>query len=164
MIRPFTHILTAGAVVALSAAFVGGSATPSEADEQYCHERAQQYADRKTRGKGTVGGALVGGTVGAIIGKVVGGNTGAGVGALVGGSTGALVGTDRENARYRAIYNRAYNRCLDRVSYQQQPVVNHVAPEPWSDAWYDYCAAKYRSFNPATGQFLSYSGEYKLCR
>ncbi len=37
-------------------------------------------------------------------------------------------------------------------------------PEPWSDAWYDYCFRRYRSFNPETGYFKSYSGRYIFCR
>lgn len=37
-------------------------------------------------------------------------------------------------------------------------------PRPWTPAWYRYCAAKYRSFNPETGYYLSYSGRYKFCR
>jgi hypothetical protein len=39
-----------------------------------------------------------------------------------------------------------------------------TVPEPWTPAWYSYCAAKYRSFDPRTGQFLSYSGDYRFCR
>lgn len=40
----------------------------------------------------------------------------------------------------------------------------YAAPQPWSGEWYRYCAAKYRSFNPKTGYFLAYSGQYKFCR
>lgn len=31
-------------------------------------------------------------------------------------------------------------------------------------AWLDYCRSKYRSFNPATGMYRTYSGEYRPCR
>jgi uncharacterized protein YcfJ len=161
----------AAAVVAVSAAFTLGASTSAQANEQYCDEQAHEYASQHTRGRGTVGGALVGGTVGAVIGKIVGGNTGAGVGALVGGSTGAIVGTDREQRRYEALYYEAYENCVEEVSYRQDRRRN-TGParvqagtyEPWSEEWYDYCEAKYRSFNPQTGEFLSYSGEYKMCR
>ncbi len=168
-IRAIRSVVGAAVVVAASAAVVGGTSTSAQANERYCDEQAQEYASYHTRrGGGTVGGALVGGSVGAIIGKVVGGNTGAGVGALVGGSTGAIVGTDRENRRYEALYNKAYTDCMQEVSYRQdRPRPQRVqagAYEPWTDEWYDYCAAKYRSFNPQTGEFLSYSGEYKMCR
>jgi hypothetical protein len=37
-------------------------------------------------------------------------------------------------------------------------------PAPWTPAWYAYCEAKYRSFNPRTGMFLGYDGQYHLCR
>jgi hypothetical protein len=37
-------------------------------------------------------------------------------------------------------------------------------PAPWSPAWYRYCSSKYRSFNPDTGYFRTYSGNYKFCR
>ena len=42
--------------------------------------------------------------------------------------------------------------------------VYRYRPEPWTPEWYDYCAAKYRSFNPQTGYYLSYSGRYRFCR
>lgn len=36
--------------------------------------------------------------------------------------------------------------------------------QPWTPAWYRYCSNRYRSFNPNTGYFLAYSGEYRFCR
>ncbi len=162
--------LSAAAVVTLSTVFIGGMTTPSQANEAFCDERAHQYASRHARGDKTIGGALVGGTFGAIIGRVVGGRNGTGIGALIGGSTGAIIGADRRNRDYEALYDDAFARCMDRVSYKQkkrraEPVQLHeVAPEPWSEEWYDYCHAKYRSFNEETGEFLSYSGEYRMCR
>lgn len=159
-------IRTLGAVaaLALSAAFIAGTGSMAQAtDDAYCDQRAHDYASRHTRGKGTVGGALVGGTFGAIVGKVLGGNKGAGVGALVGGTTGAVVGTDHEDKRYAALYDQAYQDCLERAGYREQPVYAE-GPEPWTNEWYEYCSAKYRSFNAETGEFMSYSGEYKFCR
>lgn len=41
---------------------------------------------------------------------------------------------------------------------------SYVSLEPWSPGWYRACARKYRSFNPDTGRYLSYSGRYKICR
>ena len=115
MIRPFTrtHVLAAALIGAVAA--LGGTSTPAKADSAYCNDYAHRIAADYTRGNRAVGGALVGGTFGAIIGKVIGGNTGAGVGALIGGSTGAVVGADRDDRRYRAIYNDAYYRCMDGV-------------------------------------------------
>lgn len=166
MIRPLARTQFVVAVMALGAVALGTSSTPGAADSQYCQEYAQSVAHDRTRGKGTLGGALVGGTLGAVVGKVVGGKKGTGVGALVGGTTGALVGTDRDNRRYEAIYQDAYADCMQQASNTAQPAAtyNTYAPEPWTEEWYDYCAAKYRSFNPQTGEFLAYSGEYKQCR
>src|SRR5688572_20770458 len=31
-------------------------------------------------------------------------------------------------------------------------------PPPWTPEWYDYCAYRYRSFNPNTGYFMGYDG------
>jgi hypothetical protein len=47
-------------------------------------------------------------------------------------------------------------------SYYAPPrVVYYTA---WTPAWYTYCKTKYRSFNPHTGRYLTYSGEWHLCR
>ncbi|WP_319775551.1 BA14K family protein [Breoghania sp.] len=35
---------------------------------------------------------------------------------------------------------------------------------PWTPQWRGYCEARYRSFNPATGYFLGYDGQYHFCR
>ena len=35
--------------------------------------------------------------------------------------------------------------------------------EPWTDAWYDYCEARYRSFNPRTGTYRGYDGKNHFC-
>ena len=83
-------VLGVATVVAVSAAFIGGTSTSAKADERYCDEQAHEYASHHTARQGyRRRPRWSGGTVGAIIGKVVGGGTGAGVGALVGGSTGA---------------------------------------------------------------------------
>lgn len=38
-----------------------------------------------------------------------------------------------------------------------------TAPAAQTPEWYEYCAAKYRSFNPETGMYLAYSGQYRMC-
>ena len=35
--------------------------------------------------------------------------------------------------------------------------------EPGSEAWNEYCAAKYKSFNPDTGTYNSHSGKERRC-
>lgn len=42
--------------------------------------------------------------------------------------------------------------------------VYYNRPAPWTPAWYAYCDARYRSFNPTTGHFLGYDGHYHFCR
>lgn len=38
-----------------------------------------------------------------------------------------------------------------------------VALAPWSDGWYQYCSRKFRSFNPRTGYYRSYSRGNVFC-
>ena len=35
--------------------------------------------------------------------------------------------------------------------------------EPWSPEWYDYCRAKFRSFDDRNGTFLGYDGQRHFC-
>lgn len=35
---------------------------------------------------------------------------------------------------------------------------------PWTPGWYAYCKGKYKSFNPSTGMYLSYNGQYYFCK
>jgi hypothetical protein len=45
-----------------------------------------------------------------------------------------------------------------------QPAMGYgYRPEPWSQEWYAYCENRYRSFDPSTGYFLGYDGEYHFC-
>ena len=68
------------------------------------------------------------------------------VGALIAGSANRHYHAPRRHYRtHRKVYHRG-------------------RPQPYTNAWYRYCAAKYRSFDPASGTFMSYSGVRKLCR
>ena len=40
----------------------------------------------------------------------------------------------------------------------------YYRPRPWTPEWYDYCMSKYRSFNPETGYYRTYSGRLRFCR
>jgi hypothetical protein len=40
----------------------------------------------------------------------------------------------------------------------------YVGPTAWSPDWYDYCAQRYRSFNPRTGYFMGYDGQPHFCQ
>lgn len=35
--------------------------------------------------------------------------------------------------------------------------------EPWTPEWYDYCSARYRSFNSRTGTYVGYDGRSHFC-
>lgn len=72
------------------------------------------------------------------------------VAAGIGFVAGAIVGT-------AASHNRVYHT-------SPTTVVVHGGLQPWTPAWYSYCSQRYRSFNPNTGYFLAYSGNYVFCR
>ncbi len=79
-----------------------------------------------------------------------------GVGIAGGLAAGAIIGSALSQPRYVApppVYYRP----------APAPVVSY-RPAPWTPAWYNYCHSKYRSFNPNTGYFLAYSGQYTFCR
>lgn len=74
----------------------------------------------------------------------------------VAGAVGFVAGT---------IIGSAVTAHQPRVVYAQpQTVVVHGGLQPWTPAWYSYCSQRYRSFNPQTGYFLAYSGQYTFCR
>ncbi len=51
------------------------------------------------------------------------------------------------------------------VYVEPAPVVVYDArPVPWTEEWYDYCASRYRSFDPVSGTFQPYHGYRRLCR
>lgn len=60
-----------------------------------------------------------------------------------------------------------------RYVYRDAPVYHRAAPravyaggryEPWSRAWYNYCSARYRSFDGRSGTFQPYNGPRQFCR
>ena len=44
------------------------------------------------------------------------------------------------------------------------PVTYYGSPRAWTPQWRAYCTSRYRSFNPRTGYFLGYDGDYHFCR
>ena len=82
--------------------------------------------------------------------------------AAVGFAAGALLGSALAQPRY-------YVPAPVYVAPAPPPV--HVAPapvvylyQPWTPEWYAYCRGKYRSFDPGTGYYLGYDGQYHFCR
>lgn len=47
---------------------------------------------------------------------------------------------------------------------QAQPAYRGAPVAAGSEDWYRYCSAKYRSFNPQTGMYRGYDGQYHACR
>ncbi|MCT4656543.1 MAG: BA14K family protein [Cohaesibacter sp.] len=75
------------------------------------------------------------------------------VGAITGLAVGAIA-THASSHRHNGHYHRNYNGHTH----------HYGRPAPWTAAWYDYCSARYRSFNPRTGYFITYSGRARFCR
>lgn len=84
---------------------------------------------------------------------------------LFGFAAGAVVGSTLSTPRYYAPrpYYAPRTYYAPRPYYDPSPVY-YAKPAPWSPAWYRYCSAKHRSFNPNTGYFLGYDGRHHFCR
>jgi hypothetical protein len=128
-------------------------------------------------------GGLLGGAAGAIIGGAAGGGRGAAIGAIIGGTTGAVIAAEGQR---RGAYYYWRNGC-----YVQRPDGAYVAvapgycapaayyppPPPPAAAYYppppppppaqvgavDYCAQRYRSYDPASGTYLGFDGVRHPC-
>lgn len=86
-------------------------------------------------------------------------NTGA---AIAGGFVaGAIVGSALSGPRY---YQPAPQYYYAPRRQYVAPAPVYYRPAPWSPAWYQYCSTKYRSFNPQTGYFITYSGKHRFCK
>ncbi len=149
----------AALVIAMTTFASGPAFSQSSA---HCDRYARDFASRVTAGggagdafRGGIGGAIGG----AVIGGLLGGGRGAGTGALIGGGIGVITGAARGSAEWQAAYEDAYDDCM---SEPRGPV--HSTPAAFTPEWYDYCAAKYRSFNRDTGNYRTFSGETKRCR
>ena len=109
-----------------------------------------------------LGGAILGGGLGAIIGGAAGGGRGAAIGAIIGATTGAAIAAQGERRGDYWYY--------DRGCYMQQPDGSYVvvAPRycvaeegpPVGDEW---CARRYRSYDPESGTFMGRDGRRHPC-
>jgi hypothetical protein len=122
----------------------------------YCDAYARDYANHHTRaGQSIVGSAVAGAIGGALLGGIISDKPGKG--AAIGAGVGTAAGALNSSARWQDNYAYAYRRCMstDNVAHRLRP---------GSEAWYEYCEEKYRSFDPDTGMYLSNSGYWKPCR
>jgi len=139
----------------------GMDVTPASAQSRFCDREASRYASRQPGpGEQAFAGGILGGLTGAIIGGAIGGKKGLRRGAIIGGGVGIVGGLARGSSEWQRAYDYAYAECMDR---RARPAAIR-RPAPWSDAWYEYCTAKFRSFNPDTGKYRTYGGEYRMCR
>jgi BA14K-like protein/YmgG-like glycine-zipper protein len=147
------------AAVGLSAGLLCAAAVPALArSSSYCDAYARDYANRTTHsGENVVGSALTGAIGGAVLGGILGGKDDVGKGALIGAGVGTTAGAVSSSGRWRRNYEYAFDRCMSSGQTAGRPT-------PGSEEWYDYCEAKYRSFNPDTGMYRSASGGWKPCR
>jgi hypothetical protein len=81
---------------------------------------------------------------------------------IIGFGAGAILGGALAQPRYGYYPGPVYVEPAP-VYVRPAPVYTY-APAPWTPEWYDYCEDRYRSFNPRTGYFLGYDGQYHLCR
>jgi Ni/Co efflux regulator RcnB len=74
---------------------------------------------------------------------------------------GAIANQPRYEERRVYVEPDYYPEPEPRVIYRQPVVVPSY--EPWTQSWYDYCARRYRSFNPNSGTFVGYDGREHFC-
>jgi hypothetical protein len=118
-----------------------------------------------------LGGALFGGAAGAILGGAIGGGRGAAIGAILGAGTGAVIAAEGQRRANGYYYydNGCYIQRQDGAWMQVHPnYCSGGAPAPAAVAApggdaVAYCMQKYRSYDPASGTFLSRDGIRKPC-
>jgi uncharacterized membrane protein len=108
------RILISAVVIAVAVVGLSNS-VDAKTKSAICREKAERYADRMVRDNqagDVVGGAVVGGLLGAGVGAVVGGNKGVGTGAAVGAGVGALSGAARNSDSWHRYYEDRYYDCM----------------------------------------------------
>jgi len=90
--------------------------------------------------------------------------------AILGIIGGALIGSAIANSNNQPRYvapRRSYTPNVfppaPRVYQQRRAVTYNGSLQPWSRGWYQYCDAKYRSFNPQKGTYRGYDGLDHFC-
>lgn len=149
-------MLAAGALAMLfaTAPNVAQAQSLSERCEDQAYRVAYRDGSRNRIGESAVGGAIVGGVLGAILGNGKGKNIVGG--AIAGTATGAVLGAAGSGNGYidRRAYRRAYRDCINRGRV--------VRVRQYDDA-VEYCLSRYRSYNPDTGLYRTFSGRLRAC-
>jgi hypothetical protein len=79
---------------------------------------------------------------------------------IFGFAAGALLSGAFAQPRYR-YYDEPIYVAPPPVIYQPGPV--YYRAQPWTPEWYESCDRRYQSFNPNTGYFLGFDGDYHFC-
>lgn len=82
---------------------------------------------------------------------------------VFGFAAGAILSGAFAQPRYYYQPRRVYVAPPPPVLYSPAPVY-YARPEPWTSEWYSNCSSRYRSFNPQTGYFLGFDGNYHFCQ
>jgi uncharacterized protein YcfJ len=158
-------LIAASAVAMLFTAMPAAQAQTAR-DRAYCkdvaYEAAYRRGSRNNVGEGAVAGAVTGGVLGAILGDGKGKNIVGG--AIAGTAAGAILGSGSRGGYIdRRAYRRAYENCIDdRLEQRVRPVTVYRDADV-DDEDVEYCMARFRSYNPRTGLYRTYSGRYKTC-
>lgn len=109
-----------------------------------------------------LGGALLGGGVGAIIGGAAGGGRGAAIGAIVGATTGAAIAAHGQHRGGYWYYDRGcYMQRADGSYVVVSPRYCEVAEAPAYGR--DWCARHHRSYDPVSGTYIGRDGRRHPC-
>jgi uncharacterized protein YcfJ len=132
--------------------------------ESYCRAYARDVANHKSRGGDILAGTLGGAATGAIAGGIIDGGEGAGKGAIIGGVGGTLLGAALTGNSHKKAYKKAFRACMAQYEddYDNERV-EYRRPRRVSDRD-EYCADKYRSYDPDTGMYRAASGRWRPCR
>jgi outer membrane lipoprotein SlyB len=156
--------------MACAGALALSAGTASAASKaQGCESYARSVANQQANVAGnTAGAAVFGALVGAGIGAATGNNVG--TSAAWGAGAGGVTGLAASSAEWQRIHDEAYADCM--YGGQTQQVVQQGQQsqsgqyEPWTDEWFAYCEAKYKSFTPSDGTYQPYGTNVprKLCQ
>jgi len=141
----------------------------------YCDAYARDAANRKTGNDAAIPAGAGGSTIGgSVSGGVVGKDTGASKGAVVGGITGTVLVAPAAGEKWQKSYQIAFEACMVNYAPEEAPQKTEAAAaavplqkpakRKSGKDWAEYCAAHYRSYNPQTGKYKSYSCEWRACR
>ena len=138
--------MTLAATAVAGLALIAGSSPGKAQVASSCAAYAQNIADEQApRDRGLIGGLVT----------------------LPLDVTGAvLTGRTTHDYDWRDAYDTAYTDCINnqRVAVVTTAPSATVTVRSHDADWLAYCAAKYRSFDPNTGTYVTYSGEVVPCR